>query len=67
MNVKETGGESLTTESFLFVCKRCGLTMADLEVMDIGDVLDYIETYIDEMTPENQKVREATQADFDSF
>lgn len=67
MNTEGDGGDALTTESFAFVCKQVGLTMDDLEIMDIGDILDYIETYIEEKSLSKKDIRKATQADFDSF
>lgn len=45
---------------------RCSLSIHDLEIMTIGMVLDYIEEFLDQTTPE-KKARKATQADFDSF
>lgn len=49
------------------LCHKTKLTIADLEIMDIGMCLDYIDEYIDLITPENEKTREATQKDFDNF
>jgi hypothetical protein len=57
----------MTTEEFLFLCKKCGLDKDDLEIMTIGMCLDYIEEYIKRHKPKEQKVRKATQSDFDSF
>ncbi|ABC61284.1 hypothetical protein [Geobacillus phage GBSV1] len=49
------------------MCKRCGLQKDDLEEMTIGMCIDYIDEYIREMTNPKERVREATQADFDAF
>ena len=65
MNEKDSDGEGLTTESFLFVCKQVGLTIAEMELMDIGDCLDYVEVYLEEKN--GQKVKKATQKDMDLF
>jgi hypothetical protein len=35
--------------------------------MTIGMCIDYIDEYIQEMTSPKERVREATQADFDAF
>lgn len=35
--------------------------------MTIGMCIDYIDEYIREMTNTKERVREATQADFDAF
>ena len=63
----------MTTETFLAFCYKCGLTNSDIEVMTIGNCLDYIETYIDMFYKDDGKkeqkenVRRATQKDFDNF
>lgn len=52
------------------MCKECKLSMEDLEVMTIGDCIDYIDTYITMKNPDESKksnVRQATQTDFDNF
>lgn len=62
--------EIFTVESFLFVCKEVGIEIADLESMDIGDSLDFIQEYVDnKRTDGNGKAstRKASQADFDNF
>jgi hypothetical protein len=56
----------MSTEEFLFLCKRCGLTKDDLEIMTIGMCLDYIQEYIERHKPKD-KIRKATQSDFDRF
>lgn len=61
------GGDELTTEAFYFLCRRCGLQRDDFEDMTIGMCIDYIDEYIREMTDPKERVREATQADFDAF
>lgn len=35
--------------------------------MTIGMCMDYIDEWIEMQTPENERVKEATQADFDHF
>lgn len=39
----------------------------DLELMNVGDCLDYIQEYIDQQKPAKERKRKATQNDFDSF
>lgn len=45
--------------------------MNDLLQMDVGDVLDFIDTYVEDYKRSNDStnthVRKATQADFDVF
>lgn len=46
---------------------KCGLTKFDLEDMTIGNIIDFIDDYIERRKPESQKVRKASQTDFDAF
>lgn len=50
---------------------KTGLTRADVEDMDIGQILDYVNEYVKNMDPKKQKkgqsTRQANQADFDRF
>ena len=56
----------MTTALFLLRCTQMGLSMADLDVLTIGLVLDMItERSNDEHMDEY--ARTATQADFDMF
>lgn len=58
----------LTTESFFMTCKLVGLSIEDLEMMTIGECLDYIDNYVDiKNGKQEEKVRKATQDDFDAF
>ena len=62
--------ETLTTESFLFICKQVGLSNEEMQLMEIGDFLDFVQEWIDnhqEKTSTKSKTRKATQADFDAF
>ncbi|QQU21369.1 hypothetical protein I6I78_16475 [Enterococcus casseliflavus] len=63
--------EPFTEESFFYVCKRIGLDAADMEEMNIGQCLDYIQEWIENNTKEEDKPkakgRRATQADFNNF
>lgn len=54
----------MSTETFLFLCYKYGLTKADLDEMTIGMCLDYVEECIEQHKP---KQRKANQSDFDSF
>ncbi|WP_197219470.1 hypothetical protein [Bacillus mycoides] len=49
------------------MCYKCKLTKADLEDMTIGMCLDYIDEYLEMQKPQKEKVRKATQEDFNSF
>ena len=58
----------MTTELFLFLCKKAELSISDLELMTIAMSLDYIDAYIEFNSDNNKKkVRKATQEDFDNF
>ncbi|MDM5245763.1 hypothetical protein QUF91_00250 [Lysinibacillus sp. G4S2] len=60
----------MSTETYLYLCKECGLEHDDLETMTIGMTLDYIEDYLEKKNPnkkEKKTTRKASQADFDSF
>jgi hypothetical protein len=43
------------------------LTKNDLEVMTIGNCLDYIQEFIEAQKPPKERKRRATQKDFDAF
>lgn len=49
------------------MCKEVKLSNDDLENMTIGMCLDYIDEYVEQKDPKKEKVRQATQDDFDSF
>lgn len=58
----------MSTELFLFLCKKVELSKDDIEDMTIGMCIDYMEEVIDRNSTESKgKSRKATQADFDSF
>ena len=60
--------EVFTEESFYYVCKQCGLTASEMDEMNIGQCLDYIQEYIDNNSEERkQKTIKASQNDFDSL
>jgi len=49
-------------------CKMAGLTLDDMELMTIGECLDYIENYVEiKAGKQEEKTRKATQEDFDAF
>lgn len=56
----------MTTELFLFLCKKVKLNREDMEDMTIGMCLDYMEEYIEFNNPK-KKARKAVQKDFDNF
>lgn len=51
------------------MCKEVKLSNDDLENMTIGMCLDYIDEYVEQKDPnkKSEKVRQATQDDFDNF
>ncbi|MBS6888631.1 MAG: hypothetical protein E6377_17960 [Clostridium sp.] len=57
----------MTTELFLFLCKKVDLDKNDMEDMTIGMCIDYMEEVVSNNSPDKKKCRKATQADFDSF
>ena len=65
----DNGGRSMTTALFLLRSAQIGLTMADLETLTVGMVLDMI-TELDRDNTEEKGgavVRIANQSDFDKF
>ena len=67
---KKSGSDELfTEESFFYVCRQCGLTMDDLDNMNIGQCLDYIQEWIQNNDKENTggAERKANQSDFNKF
>ena len=60
--------EVFTEESFYYVAKQVGLTASEMDEMNISQVLDYIQEYIDNNSEERkQKTIKANQNDFDAF
>lgn len=67
----------MTTEEFLALCKANGLSIAEIDDLNIGRIIDYMYDYtdilkqrygIDENSkPVNNGEKIATQADFNSF
>jgi hypothetical protein len=51
----------------MVTCYKAKLTLGDLEIMEIGMCLDYIDEWIEQSKPANEKSRKASQNDFDSF
>ncbi|PEL44371.1 hypothetical protein CN607_01290 [Bacillus wiedmannii] len=52
---------------FLALCYEAKLSYWDLEVMTIGDCFDYIAEYAEMKNLDKEKVRKATQKDYDAF
>jgi hypothetical protein len=52
---------------FMAMCYKCKLTLQDLEIMTIGNCLDYIEEFLEQQKPIKERSRKATQTDFDNF
>ena len=60
--------EVFTEESFYYVCKQVGLTADEMDEMNIGQCLDYIQEYIDNNSEDGkQKTIRANKNDFDAF
>ena len=60
--------EVFTEESFYYVAKQVGLTASEMDEMNISQVLDYIQEWIDNNSEDGkQKTTKANQNDFDSF
>lgn len=57
----------MTTEMYLLLTKDAKLQSDDLETMTVGMVLDYIDYYFEIKHPKKEKVRTASQSDFDIF
>lgn len=51
-------------------CFNLGLTLKDLDLVDIGMMIDLVTTHnniMDDVNDDKPKVRQATQEDFDRF
>ena len=60
--------EVFTEESFYYVAKQVGLTASEMDDMNISQVLDYIQEWIDNNSEDGkQKTIKASQNDFDAF
>ena len=61
--------ELFTEESFVYACKQVGLTADEMDEMNIGQCLDYIQEWVDNNNKENsdKQATKASQNDFDSF
>lgn len=66
----------MTTEEFLALCKSCKLSVAEMDELNVGTVIDYLYHYTDMKKQEygvsdnnrfDSKIRNATQADFNAF
>lgn len=58
----------MTYERLLLSCLRLGLTVKDVDDMEIGMLMDIIITNNNIIDADDKpKVRQATQADFDRF
>ena len=58
----------MTYERLLLSCLRLGMTVKDVDDMEIGMLMDIIITNNNIIDADDKpKVRQATQADFDNF
>lgn len=63
-----SGGEPITAEKLTACCFAAGLTMADIDSMSPGFLINVISEYCDiKSGKEKDTVRMATQADIDAF
>ena len=69
--VSSAAGETeIDVESYQLMARTAGLDTAAFSFMNIADVLDYIAEYVNEHESANEeqnKPRQATQADIDTF
>ena len=65
----EKSTETVTYEKLLLSCLRLGLSMSDVDELEIGMMIDLIVTNnnILEGTSKEDTIRNATQRDFDAF
>lgn len=49
------------------MCKKCGLDNDDMELLTIGMCLDFMAEYIEQQKPDKEKIRRASQSDYDAF
>ena len=60
----------MTAAEFLIACKARGLSVAEIDELNLGLIVDYIYSYDDTYGLSNKEkndVKIATQADFDTF
>lgn len=52
-----------------YICKKMGLSIDEMNALTIGQALDFMAEFVEANKPSKKKkyVRQATQADFDSF
>lgn len=63
-----TSNREITTGLVLLRCCQLGLSMSDLDELDMGMIYDMlIEQANDQAEDAYETVREATQADYDNF
>lgn len=71
-NTESKKGEAVDLDTIILAGIERGLTMADIKLMTIGEVVDFVIAYNDRMKEaENEekkdKKRKATQKDIDAF
>jgi hypothetical protein len=65
---EEYESDGMTVESLLACCLVCGISLADAESKSVGIVMNTISAYVDlKSGTEKERVKVATQADFDAF
>lgn len=67
---KENKKEEITYDQLVLACMKMGLSMRDIDNLEIGMLIDLLITFLNQLE-ENDKqstnIRNATQEDFDRF
>ncbi|CUR63459.1 hypothetical protein C122C_0821 [Leuconostoc gelidum subsp. gasicomitatum] len=70
MKTSQKSDEPFDDESYLYIAKKAGLSFEEMQMMDMGQVMDYITEYVNSETKQSEdkpKANKANQAMFDSF
>lgn len=63
----KNSNRQLTTPLFILRAIELGISISDLELLDIGVVMDMFAEKINDTCGDDEAANEATQADFDNF
>lgn len=70
---EETDGEKMTAENLVACCLACGMSIADINNLDIGFLINSVSEYVKiksggaSHSTNKVHIRKATQADMDAF
>ena len=64
---KSESGEQFSSENLVACCAICGFSTDDIDNRSIGFLMNCINEYAEIKSGDSDKVRNATQADFDNF